>query len=258
MAVVKMLYIPNIINLTYDSADDLRMENLPMNRFETTVTKNANNTIDFSIRDKDRKPTVLLDKVLTAHISNVETNEVMLTLVLENVDDRKGLVRMKLSKDVINPLPTGYYKYAITVEEDNGREGFVFTDQTYNAVGYFELTDSAIPFAKVPIEVDVFLTFTDKDGEPYYVTGATPSNGKDVHTFTWYLNNFAGELYIQAFDRGYVPVNDSEWKDLYENLSACVSNTGTIVVTINGNYDYFRFKYVPVNEGGKVDKVTYL
>ena len=209
MADTKIYYLPNIDHLVYDDNSTLKVENLPMNRFDKKFTKGSTNTLDFSIRSKDRKPVSLLDKTLRITISNVETGKLASTKELTKLDVDAGFARLTLTANELDQWDVGFYQYAVEITEDNGREGFAFIDQVYNVAGKFELVGNAIsPSADVTI-VEEFLFF---DGlNPYYVSGAINLDGKILNTVAWYVDNFIGVMEVQVTLNQTVPTYDADW-----------------------------------------------
>lgn len=249
----KIYYIPNISSLVYDNnSPNLKVENLPMNRFDVQFTKGSTNTLDFSIRSKDRKPVSLIDKMLRITISNIETGSVKSIKELEKLDLDKGYARLTLTNSETEQWDEGFYQYAVEVTEDNGREGFAFIDQVYNVAGKFELKGNAIsPTADVTV-ITEFQLFNNIN--PYYLSGVIDIDGKHLNTVAWYLANFAGELIVQVSLNQTVPTNNNDWMDVATFDTESLTYTGISCIkymNVEGNYSFLRVKFIPdtLNEG---------
>lgn len=258
MAEVKIYYIPNIQHLVFADNPDLRLENMPMNRFDTLFYKASTNTMDFSIRDRDRKPIKLQDKTLTIMISSVETGKSATIKTLEKLDMDRGYARLTMSADELYDMASGFYNYSIKITEDNGREGYAYVDQSYRVTGQFELRGNAV----VGNNATEVTTFTYKDGtEPFYYSGAIPVGTGTVHTAAWYLTDFMGTIEMQITTSLTSPTNDLDWAvyDTFDTMDLTSGGLSCIrYMNTTGNFTYVRFKYTPDPfNTGTMDKVIF-
>ena len=255
MAETKLYYIPNIQRIVYEGNYDYRLENLPMNRFDTLVFKGKNNTIDFSIRDKDRRYINLIDKTIIASISNTESGELVLQKELEKLDEEKGFARLVLNQLNTNDLELGFYSYAISISEDNGREGFAFTDQAYEIIGNFELKSSPIPNIAKVTEVTTFLENKIDNDVLFKSEPIRPEPGP-LHTSVFYLDSFRGRISIEVSIQETVPM-DNDWAELTSETFD-LDTSGLFYYNIEGNYSWFRFVYNPDElNTGIIEKVLF-
>lgn len=259
MTEVKMYYQPNIQHLVFADEPDLRLENMPMNRFDTLFYKASTNTLDFSIRDRDRKPTKLHNKSLTIMVSSVETGATVITKSLEKLDLDRGYARFTATESELANLNDGFYNYSVKILEDNGREGYAFVDQAYRVTGQFELRGTAISANTSTQEVS---TFMFKDGTtPYYISGAISVTDGTVHTAAWYLTDFMGVIDFQVTTSVTAPTNDLEWASYSTFNTDDLTSSGLTCIkymNIIGNYTYVRFKYTPdALNTGSMDKVIF-
>ena len=232
-------------------------ENNPMNRFDSQVHKSSGNSLDFSLRNKDRKPINLIDKTLTAHITNIDNKELKLSKELEILDSAKGFARLNLSASEINNWDVGFYSYAIAVKEDNGREGFTNTDQAGKVVGSFELFDDALPQSTGAIEVTSFNLQTISAGNQLSVSGSIISNGTNLHTFAWYFSKFIGEFKVEATMDSTPSTDADAWTEVYANTSGNEQD-GIVSHNVSGLYTFFRLTHKETQfNTGTVTKVLY-
>lgn len=259
MAEIKIYYIPNIQHLVFADNPDLRLENMPMNRFDSLFYKSSTNTMDFSIRDRDRKPINLLDKTLSISISNVETGQLATVKTLEKLDLNRGYARLTLTATDLNEMSEGFYNYSVKITEDNGREGYAFVDQSYRVTGQFELRGNAVPSNNTSQTISTFLY---RDGMiPAYYSGAIAVPTGTVHTAAWYLTAYTGTLELQVTTNQSAPTTDTDWatyetfdtNDLTPGALSCIRYMNTI-----GNYSFVRFKYTPdALNTGSMDQVIF-
>ncbi len=264
----KLFFIPNKVELVYNSRGTFEVLNLPYNRFDVNVYKGDNSTIDFVVRDTDRKPISLMDKTLTAWISNVQNAELVLKRDLIVIDDVAGQVRLCLfDGDLLNWAP-GFYQYAITYLQDDGKQGFVYTNQAFRAIGTFELHDGVIPATAFTIEVKIFNSdigdFFDNTDDSFVsssISGAAQTNlTNTLHTVAVYLTSFCGVFTIEATLDEVVPTDPNSWYtvDTGTTLTFTSPTSGIVHVNFTANVNWVRFRYNPdLLNLGTVDKVLY-
>ncbi len=265
---VKIYHIPNIQHVVYrDEETSIKLENNPLNRFNTILYKGSVNTIDFTLRDRDRKPINLLDKTLTLNISEIETRTSTLTKILEQLDQSKGFARLTLTDAETFDMNEGFYVYSIVVTEDNGREGFAFVDQVFRVTGEFELRRNAIEFSPTVITVTTFieditalLGISDPGGTIFRSGGFNYGVGP-IHTAAFYLTDFMGTIQVEVTTNQSLPTVDTDWAvvasfdtaSLTSGPLSCIKYFNT-----NGLFTFVRFVYQPhALNTGTIDQVLY-
>lgn len=265
---VKIYHIPNIQHVVYrDKETTIKLENNPMNRFDTVLYKGSDNTIDFTFRDRDRKPINLLDKTLTLNISEIETRTSTITKTLEVLDDSKGFARLTLTDAETFDMREGFYVYSITVTEDNGREGFAFVDQVHRVTGEFELRQNATMFSPSIIVVTAFiedvtalLGIADPGGAIFRSGGFVYGVGP-IHTAAFYLTSFMGTITLEVTTNLSIPTVDSDWASVatFDTASltsgplSCIKHFNT-----KGLFTFVRFVYQPhALNTGTIEQVLY-
>ena len=261
----KLFFLPNKVELVYNSTGTLEVLNLPHNRFDVNVYQGSNNTIDFVVRDTDRKPVSLMDKTLTAWVSNIQTKELVLKRDLIILDETKGFVRLCLFDGDILTWAPGFYQYAITFAEDNGSQGFVYTNQAFRAVGTFELHAGIIPATAFTVEITVFNfdqgNFFDNTDDSFVSTatsGSAQNNlSNTLHTAAIYLTSYCGQVSIEATLDETVPTNPNSWYTV-TTLPFVNPTTGIQYVNFDVNVNWVRFRHLPdLLNLGTVDKILY-
>lgn len=261
----KLFFIPNLIELMYSSTGLLEVLNLPMNRFDVNVYKGDNNTIDFMVRDTDRKPINLMDKTLTAWVSNIQNQELVLKRDLDVIDEIKGQVRLCLFDGDVSNWAPGFYQYAITFIEEGGKQGFIYTNQAFKAIGTFELHEGVIPATAFTNEITVFNfdmgDFFDNTDDSFVTTalsGSAQSNlTNTLHTAAIYLTAFCGIITIEATLDETVPTSPNSWYTV-STLTFPTATSGIQHVNFDVNVNWVRFRYNPdLLNTGTVDKILY-
>jgi hypothetical protein len=257
--------------------------NSPMIQYNTTIYKGANNTIDFVVRNNDRKPINLNGYVVEALIQRVEANqpivptstvpmsELLLIKPVIITDGRSGTARLTLTDSDINHWLGGFYRYSIRLTDITGKQEFLYTDVNRSTYGTFELVEglsvSLAPAIKIP--ASLFTPVNDSAYTYVNMTGAYPGDAQTekangMHTVVVYTsNNYIGQFWIQASLTTKTPT-EQDWFDIQLTPSTdyfgyTLANSPPIqVFNLTGNYYWIRMYYKddPTNKGS-FDQVLY-
>jgi hypothetical protein len=194
--------------------------NGPMIQYDTKVYKGGTNTIDFVVRNNDRKPVNLAGYQIDALIQRVESvttipgngysplAELLLIQPVQTLQDTAGTCRLVLTDLEIGHWLGGYYRYTIRLTDVTGVQTFLYTDINRSTYGTFELIEgmstSLVPAINVPAYQFTPETIDDLTNQYIFASGALAgdaqaerSNG--MHTMVAYTGNgYAGKLWIQV------------------------------------------------------------
>lgn len=240
------------------SGEVFKIEALPMNRFDPKIYKGQPNFIDFVILDKNKKPVDLVDKSLTVIATNIQTNERAFERDLIIKDAKKGYAQLRINENDIVDLPKGFYKYSINfLSNDEGFEGYLYTNQAYNAIGNFELLDG--PVTPTPsIDVTIFNQFDSDFFSGFFPGSSTLNYVNSLHTVSFHMTNYLGTIKVQGTLDPQPSQDPNAWFDIitYENLQDPL--TGVIYQNFDYSLNWVRFKYTPSNDNtGTVNKILY-
>lgn len=259
--------------------------NAPMIQYDTKVYKGATNTIDFVVRNNDRKPVNLVGYQIEALIERVENPELLLQKPVQATDDVNGKAQLILYPGEIETWYAGYYRYSIRLTDITGKQSYLYTDVNRSTYNTFELLEG-VQQALVPATQILGSQFTPFSTQYYnagapnapvqldgynniYTTGALKgdaqrmqSNG--MHTIVAYTSgNFIGRFWIQGSLSTNAP-QEIDWFDIKISPgNNYFSYTPTISPPIRafnftGNYYWVRMFYQanPENKGF-FDKILY-
>jgi hypothetical protein len=221
--------------------------NYPMIQYDIKVYKGVTNTIDFVIRNMDRKPINLVDYQISAIIQTVDeanygTQEIILTKDVIIVDEQLGKARLILEPEDIEMWNTGGYQYSIQCIDGQGNQTYFYTDINKSAVGQFTLYEGmqrslqpALELIANDINVDEINDivteqqlrrdrshcaghFTPTPIGDYgiiWTTGSLEGDSQSqrangTHTIAVYTHNFTGKFWIQASLTNEAP-QPSDW-----------------------------------------------
>ena len=188
--------------------------NMPMIQYNTKIYKGVTNSIDFIVRDNDRKPVKLQGLILKARIQPVEGDQPLL-----------------LEKEV-------------TIIDDNMVETYLFTDINKDTFGTFQLMDGVATSIDPAIEL-LSKDFTERPYGDYsimWTTGALVGDSQrgtvnGLHSIAIYTTNFQGKFWIQA-SLSIEPPLDSEWFN----------------IPLSGEVDYLTFDSTTIKDGKQYAK----
>lgn len=271
------------VQLWQTGAHSLNTNN-PMIQYNTKIYKGVTNTIEFVIRNNDRRPINLVGYQIEALIQRVEDPELLLTKCVTATDERAGKAELLLLDIDINNWLSGYYKYSIRLTDINGKQEYLYTDINRSTCGTFELIEgmsvalspaleisgnkfSSLPASGMPSPYGVSSPYADYSN--IWATGALKGDAQSnkasgMHTIVVYTNKrFFGKLWIQGSLSLMAPA-DTDWFNIpltgetdffvYHHKDSPKIK----VFNFTGNYYWIRVFYKPdSNNKGHLEKILY-
>lgn len=245
--------------------------NGPMIQYNTKIYKGATNTIDFVVRNNDRKPVNLVGYQIDALVQRVEQPELLLEKKVQATDETSGKCRLTLLPGEIETWLGGFYRYTVRITDVTGKQEFLYTDANRSTFGQFELVEG-LQVALEPAKQILKSQFTPtpySDYENTWNTGALPGDAQDnrtngMHTIVAYTSGgFLGDFWIQG-SLSTEPPQAGDWFDIpltqeTKYFRYTEENSPKIqVFNFTGNYYWVRmfYKEHPQNKGS-FDKVLY-
>jgi hypothetical protein len=242
-----------------------QLVNWPMTIYDTKLYKGVTNTIDFVIRNNERRPINLVGVELEAFVSTRATNEIVLTKRVEVTVPLQGKAKLTLDPGEVEDLPAGYYNYSIQNTNVNGIAQLYYTDVNQSGVGHFELFDGVLRTMVPAVEV-LAAQFTQtpigNNDDLAFLTGAFAGDAQTqrangMHTVAVYQTRFLGKFFIQASLTNNSPM-PSEWffiplvpgpDPMY--TFTYLNNDGLTPTLFNFDLNAYwvRFGYIPVWSG---------
>ena len=248
--------------------------NYPMIQYDIKLYKGVTSTLDFVIRNNDRKPIKLVDYQIMVDIQNTNLPlgsqpSIILTKQATITDETSGKAQLLLLPSDVGDWTTGYYMYAVRIIDGQGRQEFLYTDINKNAQGQFELLE-VISVSAIPAMSILGSEFTPTPLAEYhtiYVTGSIQGDAQTLqangtHTIAIYLTEFTGRFFVEG-SLNIEPPSQNQWfpivLDSTQGSNIKFTNqSGVKQFTVIGNYYWLRFKYTKdsVNTG-TFDKLLY-
>ena len=242
-----------------------QLVNWPMTIYDTKLYKGVTNTIDFVIRNNERRPINLVGLTLQATIQDQLTGEVVLTKNVEVTVAIQGKARLVLDPGEVEDLNAGYYNYSIQNIDVNGISQLFYTDINQSSIGSFELFDGVLRTMLPATEV-LAAQFTQtpigNNDDVMFVTGSFPGDAQTqrangMHTVAVYQTRFIGKFFIQASLSNNNPM-PSEWffiplmpgpDPMYTFDYTNNQGIGPTLFNFDLNAYWVRFGYIPIWSG---------
>lgn len=251
-----------VLELMYSTSGLL--ENLPMSIKEFKIYQGVASKIYVTIKNSDRKIVPAAGKLFTAYIVSNETEALVLQRQLDEVDAAAGHWELTLLEGDTSNWRPGYYKLAVTVQDENGDEYNLYNDFNYGASATIYLSENVTsPFK--PAIISNASNWNETTGVWY--SGAYPGDAQEgrhdgLHTISVYMTDFTGRFWVQASLENTAPSSNSAWFDV--NLGGAndylsYTNESDIqLINFNINAQWIRFRYDPdVSNTGTMDQVLF-
>lgn len=182
--------------------------NLPMNTNDFRVFKDVQNTIEFVVRNTDRKPVNMMGRSAQINIYDHRINKLMWTKDLKVINEAKGICKLNIDPDVMADWLLQTYSYSVTVTNTDGTTHMLYVDANESPRGFLELLQGPVFDPRPSITVmweDLMLTqlYVGNTNETFHYSSALPGslqsgNTAGLHTVAAYLDNFTGYMVIQG------------------------------------------------------------
>lgn len=246
--------------------------NLPMDISDFKIYKNVSNSIEFQVRNTDRKPVSMLGRTAHLTIYDHRINKVLLTKELDLVNEARSIVRLTITPDVIDDWDIGQYSYVVRVTNIDGSEVALYVDQNEGIRGFVELATGPYPPPRPSVEIP-FEEFTPiaigLSPELYYISSAMPgsmksNNSSGLHTLVVFMEQFTGKMWIEgSLEQGTPSIND--WFTIQldgKDYQSFCNSSGTLAFTFKANLEWARVKFypspdIPKDKTSKINKIEF-
>lgn len=245
------------------TADNIYVDNRPMNLRKLVAHKGVTNTLLFTIRDRDRKLQNVFSDTLRAYLIHPTTKRRVFVKQLAHTSE-VGKVKLILDDADLSTLSSGLYTLYITRSTQEDENLPVYNDQSNNIRFDIEVTDQTGE-EPVPTQTETVFTQTANtmlgDTSNVIVSSALYGNldrnfPNAQHTIALYTTQYTGNITIQASCLLGVPDIDDSSTDWFDVETLSLSNSSTISYhTFNVNCNWVRIKHTSDDSTGTLDKV---
>ncbi len=259
--------LPVQLSMTNHGAPNLSR---PMYNYAVKIYKNTYNTIDFVVRNNDKKPVRLIDCKIMVLVQNVQTGQLVMEKQALVTDEIKGRAQLTITPSETENWLLGGYAYQVQLTLPGQRQEFLFQDVQNDTVGTFELLP-AVGAELVPAQVITWDQFTpqiiDWDMQTtQWKSGALAAqspvgNKTGFYSVALYMNKWKGTFRTEASLENLAPT-DKSWFPVYlhdlTDLPIEPDQPAVQVFNFQLNAQWIRFLFTPhVENMGDVVKVMY-
>jgi hypothetical protein len=200
--------------------------NLPMNTNDFRVFRDVQNTIEFVVRDTDRKPINMMGRTAEIIFYDHRIDRELWRRELRVINEARGICKLIIEPDVMADWFLQTYSYQVAVTNTDGSVHLLYVDANETQRGFFELLQGPkfLPRISQTVMYEDLRVFTQVpvDGRTAFrVTSAIPGSLQvddftGVHTLAAYLDNFTGEIIIEGSVEDGTPT-DEEWFEIQKH-----------------------------------------
>jgi hypothetical protein len=238
--------------------------NWPMIQYDIKCYKGVTNTLDFVIRNNERRPVNLVGLEMECVIQNQNNGQIMLTKPVEVTVPLQGKARLTLDPGDIEDWTANYYDYTVRVTNVNGVQQLFYTDINKTATGNFQLFDGVLR-AEVPSTEILAAQFTQTPlglaDDIMFLSGAYPGDAQvqkagGLHTVAVYQTKWIGSFFIQASLQNdsplpqewfYIPLGQNSPFYIFDHTNN--GDDGPTLFNFSCNAYWVRFGFIPVWAG---------
>lgn len=233
------------------------VDNRPMNNKSLIAHKGLTNTINFNIRNRDRKLQNVFADELVAYMVNPATRKRLLTKRIEN-SSNVGIVKMYLTAGDLQDIDPGLYKIYVTRTNSDGIDFPVYSNQNNDVSFDITISGQAV-FDPVPTQIDESLTEVSSN---VFVSSALFGNldrnfSHAQHSVAVYPSTYTGNIKVQASCLLNAPGSDdasADWFDVTSNI-ALSAESNVFHRTFRVNANWVRVVSYPDNTDSTIQKV---
>ena len=191
--------------------------NMPLYNEAFTLWKGVDNTIEFSIRNHDRKSVDMSDGILTFTMINQKTRQTYIK-ELETIDSALGRYKVVIKRKELNDYDCGSFVGHVSVLKD-GTEELLYSGTDWHPFFDVNIEPNKLEIVSEPkiVKLDEMLreVYDDKDERTLemFTSSAIKSDVTPYHTFIMKLKEFCGEIIIQGSLMD-IPQSSDDWFDI--------------------------------------------
>ena len=254
-------------------------KNKPMNKSWIKLHKGVDNTVQFTVKNKDLKKVSVDTMAVKAKLVNSDTNEVVLQRYL-TMGTCKGLMCLDVLEGDLSDVPAGFYTLTLVNEKplvgnmEQSSISLPFYSDTGDNIFYsVEVTNQGRvePYPSMELNPTEWYPLNAQE-EPYSTySSAIPCNSirnhkNSLHTFSLYATDFSGSLSVLGTLDATPPTDIRQYfaVDLVPNVKQIDFDhyTGITAFTIESNLVWVKFKLTftsdfPKDENGSIDRIVW-
>lgn len=246
------------------TAGTLYVDNRPMNIRKMSIHKGLTNTLNFVVRDRDRRLQDVANNTVTAYMVSQIDGTRLVTRTL-TTGTGKGQLTLTINEGDLRNITPGRYSMYVTYNTTDCDDYPLYADQNNNIKFDVEVTDQAtlVPPATESSNVFFQVSNTAVSGNAnIFVSNSLTGNQmgnfiNSQHSMAIYPQTFTGNIWIQGSCLVSLPDQedtvDWDWFNIQQISLANANVAQYVTFVINANW--LRIKYIPDNNTSVITKV---
>lgn len=255
-------------NLSSGQTGETRMFNVPMYNTDFKLWKGIDNTIQFSVRDHDRKAFPLRDKDLFLTIINKKLNS-KLVKKLWCLDAYKGLYEVTIKESELRDFEPTTYQASVTTMDLEGQEDMLYTGVDWNPIFNITVEESFKDVFKPSVSLDAktfihnfYIDRVDGQRYDYYVSSRIKADETDSHTASITVRDyFLGKIIMEGSAMDTPLDNDVDWFEIdskeYTDETKVKEETFQFNKQLNCRWVRFKYEVKSANKDGHISEILY-
>lgn len=247
------------------TAGTLYVDNRPMNIRKLNAHKGLTNTINFVVRDRDRKLQDVANNRITAYMVSQINGTRLVTKTLTN-GTSKGQLTLTLNEGDLRNIEPGLYSMYVTYNTTDCDDYPLYADQNNNIKFDLEVTAQATLVPPNTEYSNVFFQVSNTQisggNANIFVSNALTGNQmgnfiNSQHSMAIYPQTFTGNIWIQGSCLLTTPdAEDTVNWDWFNIQQLTLANANTAqYVTFAINTNWLRIKYIPDDNVSVISQV---
>lgn len=237
------------------------MYNLPQYNTDITLWKGIDNTIQFSIRDRDRKGYALEGNEIFLNIIHPKLNK-KIVKKLDIVDEYKGLYNVVFTQSELKDFEPTFYQASVVAKNLENQEEILYSGTEWCPIFDINvkegLRDVFQPSHIIDLKGLLYNYYSDDDGKRYnyHTSSKIKADESDSHTASIIVDdNFIGNIIMESSVMETPSEND--WVIIDSKEYTKESQKETILFNKQLNCLWVRFKIETEQDELKILEIEY-
>lgn len=246
--------------------------NMPFYNTNITLHKGVDETIEFSVRNHDRKAQKLDEGCYLKFVAVNQELQQIIEKEMDVVNENLGRYSITLTKNELNDYDCGTFTGHVCIVKPDESEELLYSGVDWYPYFDVEIIENNMELFEESVVMDSndFVKDTyqdDTNGITYerFLSSIIESDKLPTHTFNIVINkDFIGTIYIQGSNMENPEHNEDDWFDIKvfdineEESSEEESTIKTLTASAELNVLYLRIKYIrELDSESIIEEVTY-
>lgn len=238
--------------------------NMPFYNTNITLHKGVDETIEFSVRNHDRKAQKLDSGCYLKFVAVNQQLQQIIEKQMDIVNENLGRYSITLTKNELNDYDCGTFTGHVCIVKPDESEELLYTGVDWYPYFDVEIIENNMELFQESVVMDSndFVKDTYQDdttGIVYerFLSSIIESDKLPTHSFNIVVKDFIGTIYIQGSNMETPEHNEDDWFDI-KVFDITEETNDTLTASAELNALYLRIKYIrELDSKSVIEEVTY-